>query len=103
RREDALRMIVSPTAATPLPVAGVDADGALGELLAGGDRSRMAPLEAPENFTGKLRPYQSRGAAWLRFLGTLGLGGVLADDMGLGKTVQLLAVLAEERRAGAPE
>ncbi|GAA1767474.1 DEAD/DEAH box helicase [Streptomonospora arabica] len=102
RREEALRLLVSPTAA-PLPVADVDADGALGELLSAGTDSRMAPLEPPEGFTGKLRPYQSRGAAWLRFLGELGLGAVLADDMGLGKTVQLLAVLADERRAGAAE
>ncbi|MDT0302614.1 DEAD/DEAH box helicase [Streptomonospora wellingtoniae] len=102
RREDALRLLVSPTAA-PLPLAGVDADGALGELLSAETDACMAPLEPPEGFTGKLRPYQSRGAAWLRFLGELGLGAVLADDMGLGKTVQLLAVLADERRAGNAE
>ncbi|WP_238580797.1 DEAD/DEAH box helicase [Streptomonospora alba] len=101
RREDALRMVLSPTGPAPLPVTGVDADGALGALFGGDAESRMAPLEAPEGFTGKLRPYQSRGAAWLRFLGELGLGAVLADDMGLGKTVQLLALLADERRAGA--
>ncbi|MFB9802197.1 DEAD/DEAH box helicase, partial [Streptomonospora salina] len=103
RREEALRMAVSPTGATPLPVTGVDADGHLGALLSGDAESRMAPLEAPDGFTGALRPYQSRGAAWLRFLGELGLGAVLADDMGLGKTVQLLALLADERRADAAE
>ncbi|GAB3458507.1 DEAD/DEAH box helicase [Streptomonospora sediminis] len=103
RRDEALRMIVAPGSTTPLPVTGVDADGALGQLLGGRTQEHMAPLEAPEGFTGKLRPYQSRGAAWLRFLGRLGLGAVLADDMGLGKTVQLLAVLADERRAGAAE
>ncbi|QBI54420.1 DEAD/DEAH box helicase [Streptomonospora litoralis] len=101
RREDALRMAVDPAGTTPLPVTGVDADGALGELLSGATEAHMAPLEAPEGFTGKLRPYQSRGAAWLRFLGELGLGAVLADDMGLGKTVQLLALLADERDPAA--
>ncbi|MUL40557.1 ATP-dependent helicase [Streptomonospora sp. PA3] len=103
RREEALRMAVSPVAATPLPVTGVDADGALADLLDRDADADMAPLEPPAGFTGRLRPYQRRGASWLRFLGRLGLGAVLADDMGLGKTVQLLAVLADERRPGAAE
>ncbi|MFM8894979.1 MAG: SNF2-related protein, partial [Actinomycetales bacterium] len=33
------------------------------------------------------RPYQYDGFAWLSFLRTNGLGGILADDMGLGKTL----------------
>ncbi len=37
---------------------------------------------------------------WLQFLGSAGLGGVLADDMGLGKTVQTLAHLMIEKAAG---
>ena len=37
------------------------------------------------------------GLAWLSFLESVGLGGVLADDMGLGKTVQLLALICGER------
>jgi len=45
----------------------------------------------PDGFTGELRPYQSRGVAWLAGMGDLGLGAVLADDMGLGKTVQFAA------------
>lgn len=40
--------------------------------------------------------------AWLRFLHSLGLGGVLADDMGLGKTVQLLALLAADEPGTGP-
>jgi len=48
---------------------------------------------APPGFAGELRPYQSRGVAWLQGMGELGLGAVLADDMGLGKTVQLAAYL----------
>ncbi len=79
-----------------LPVLEVTADGALGDLLAGSVERRLAPLVEPPTFQGTLRPYQRRGLAWLAFLQSLGLGGVLADDMGLGKTVQLLALLAAD-------
>ncbi|MFG1678187.1 SNF2-related protein [Micromonospora sp. NPDC049282] len=77
-----------------LPVLDVVADGALGELLAGEAERRLTPADPPPGFVGTLRPYQRRGLAWLVFLQSLGLGGILADDMGLGKTVQLLALLA---------
>ena len=83
-----------------LPVEGVEADGWLGELLATGTEHRLQPVPTPKDFDGALRPYQSRGLAWLHFLGRAGLGGVLADDMGLGKTVQLLALLAHEAGTG---
>jgi non-specific serine/threonine protein kinase len=79
-----------------LPVAGVTAEGWLGELLSGEVERRLEPLPAPAGFTGTLRPYQQRGLAWLAFLQSVGLGGILADDMGLGKTVQLLALLAAD-------
>ena len=85
-----------------LPVAGVEADGWLGELLSGRAEQRIAAVDAPDSFHGELRPYQARGLAWLDFLGRTGLGGVLADDMGLGKTVQLLALLAYEQNGGPP-
>ena len=94
------------TAAPPvetdgLPIVGVEATGWLGELLSGQTEHRLRPIEiGSEDFTGQLRPYQARGLAWLDFLGRAGLGGILADDMGLGKTVQLLALLAYERRHG---
>jgi SNF2 family DNA or RNA helicase len=86
-----------------LPVE-VRADGWLGDLLSGHADQRLAPASTPASFRGELRPYQERGLAWLAFLGSLGLGGVLADDMGLGKTIQLLALLAHERdqAAGPP-
>ncbi|GAB2942159.1 DEAD/DEAH box helicase [Micromonospora polyrhachis] len=77
-----------------LPVLSVSADGALGDLLTGQVDRQLAPVDPPASFQGTLRPYQQRGLAWLTFLESLGLGGVLADDMGLGKTVQLLALLA---------
>lgn len=56
----------------------------------------------PESFTATLRDYQQQGLAWLHFLRSHKLGGVLADDMGLGKTVQLLATL-EAARAENPD
>jgi hypothetical protein len=76
-----------------LPLAAVDADGWLGDLLSGQAGERLAPMETPEGFRGTLRPYQQRGLSWLSFLGRLGIGAILADDMGLGKTVQLLSLL----------
>ncbi|MCZ7379154.1 DEAD/DEAH box helicase [Micromonospora sp. WMMC250] len=85
-----------------LPVLEVSADGALGDLLAGAVERRLTPLEPPPSFQGTLRPYQQRGLAWLAFLRSLGLGGVLADDMGLGKTVQLLALLAGDPPEAGP-
>ncbi|RKN34789.1 DEAD/DEAH box helicase [Micromonospora musae] len=85
-----------------LPVLEVTADGALGDLLAGSVERRLTPLDPPASFRGVLRPYQRRGLAWLAFLQSLGLGGVLADDMGLGKTVQLLALLAGDPPSAGP-
>ena len=80
----------------------MEADGWLGDLLAGADDRRLQALATPDGFVGELRPYQERGLGWLAFLGDLGLGACLADDMGLGKTAQLLALLVNERarRAG---
>ncbi|MEU3019221.1 SNF2-related protein [Nocardiopsis sp. NPDC007018] len=98
-REAALRTAIGAEP-TPLPVADVVAEGPLGALLDGGVEAVPRPMGSPAGFEGTLRPYQDRGAAWLRFLGELGLGAVLADDMGLGKTVQLLALLTDERAGG---
>jgi SNF2 family DNA or RNA helicase len=53
----------------------------------------------PETVHAELRPYQQQGFEWLSFLHDAGLGGVLADDMGLGKTLQVIALIAEARRA----
>ena len=76
-----------------LELAGVEAAGPLGSLLAGDLHQRAEALPTPEAFRGELRPYQQRGLGWLVFLGQLGLGACLADDMGLGKTAQLIASL----------
>jgi SNF2 family DNA or RNA helicase len=86
-----------------LPVAAVEADGWLGDLLDGADDRRLRPMVTPDGFAGELRPYQERGLGWLAFLGDLGLGACLADDMGLGKTAQLLALLVDERNRAAGE
>ncbi|MET8092000.1 DEAD/DEAH box helicase, partial [Micromonospora sp. NPDC005220] len=100
---DLLRLGLADGEATgALPVLEVSADGALGDLLAGAVERRLTPLDPPPSFQGTLRPYQQRGLAWLAFLRSLGLGGVLADDMGLGKTVQLLALLAGDPPEAGP-
>jgi hypothetical protein len=83
-----------------LPVTAVDADGWLGDLLSGQTERSLTPLATPVSFQGKLRPYQERGLAWLSFLSSLGLGGILADDMGTGKSPTTLSLLAHEKDAG---
>ncbi|WP_414938665.1 DEAD/DEAH box helicase [Amycolatopsis sp. cmx-11-51] len=82
---------------TPLPVTEVTTDGWIDDFLAGRVQRTIAPVEPPPTFLATLRPYQSRGVAWLAFMTSIGLGACLADDMGLGKTVQLLALEAIER------
>ncbi|WP_394613373.1 DEAD/DEAH box helicase [Lentzea sp. JNUCC 0626] len=84
----------------PLPLVDVEADGWLGDLLTGRADEQLEPVDPPENFGARLRPYQQRGLAWLAFLDKIGLGACLADDMGLGKTVQLLALEALNRAQG---
>jgi len=91
---------IEPTSAD-LPIVAVEADGWLGDLLAGAEDRRLEARPTPDGFVGELRPYQERGLAWLAFLGDLGLRACLADDMGLGKTAQLLAVLVDERAGRA--
>ena len=79
----------------------VTLDAPLMELLQGGEQ-RFQSLPTPAAMQFELFPFQERGHGWLRLLGDLGLGGILADDMGLGKTVQAIAMLSSEReQAGA--
>lgn len=54
--------------------------------------SALPEPSLPEDLEVELRPYQRTGVAWLQFLKSAQLGGVLADDMGLGKTLQALCV-----------
>lgn len=53
----------------------------------------LAPVasDGVPGLTTELRPYQARGAAWMKFLTDHGFGALLADDMGLGKTIQTIA------------
>jgi SNF2 family DNA or RNA helicase len=81
----------------PLQVAGIEADGWLGDLLAGTTAQQIETVTPPDSLHAELRPYQQRGLSWLAFLSQVGLGACLADDMGLGKTLQLLALEVTER------
>ncbi len=63
------------------------------------------PLHGLRGLATPLRPYQTAGVEWLRFLCENRLGGLLCDDMGLGKTLQTLALfvsLMEEGKASEP-
>ena len=64
---------------------------------------RFRALPTPAAMTHPLFPFQERGHGWLRLLGDLGVGAILADDMGLGKTVQAIAMLASEREDAGDE
>ena len=73
-------------------------DAALDELLADAGERRYRSLPTPPGMRHDLFPFQERGHGWLRLLGDLRVGGILADDMGLGKTVQAIATLVSERQ-----
>ncbi len=84
-----------------VPVDAVGGEGWVGRLLdPEAARKEIAGFTPPRGLTGTLRPYQTRGVGWLRFLLSRGLGACLADDMGLGKTIQFLATLLVAREAG---
>lgn len=100
--EDALRMSTGehPMMAK-LPVVQFEASGVLEELINNISQNQCMELMAqPPGFLGTLRPYQTRGVAWLRFLEKWGLGACLADDMGLGKTPQLLGFMLQLKAEG---
>jgi hypothetical protein len=103
---DAVRMALGAVPDGSLEIAGIDATGWAGEMLAKlrGEMS-FEELPQPRELAGTLRPYQARGYSWLAFLQRWGLGSCLADDMGLGKTIQTLALIqryqAEQREAGS--
>jgi hypothetical protein len=79
----------------------VTLDAPLAELLESDERRfRGRATPAPMRFP--LFPFQERGHGWLRLLGDLGIGAILADDMGLGKTVQAIAMLLSEREEAEP-
>jgi SNF2-related domain/SNF2 Helicase protein/Helicase conserved C-terminal domain len=78
----------------------VTLDETLTELLTGSDQRSFRELGTPKGMRYSLFPFQERGHGWLRFLGDLGVGAILADDMGLGKTVQAIAMFVSEREDG---
>ena len=90
------------TDAAGLELGEVSLDAPLADLLQAGDH-RFRPLPTPASMRFALFPFQERGHGWLRLLGDLGVGGILADDMGLGKTVQAIAMLASEREELGPD
>ena len=75
----------------------VTLDDSLADLLSAGDARRFHPLPTPAGMSYPLFPFQERGHGWVRMLGDLGVGAILADDMGLGKTVQAIATFVSER------
>jgi hypothetical protein len=77
-------------------------DQSLDELLSGKD-ARFRPRGTPAGMRHELFPFQEKGHGWLRMLGDLGIGAILADDMGLGKTVQAIAMLVSEREEHGAE
>ena len=79
-----------------LELGSVQLDRSLDELLSGKD-ARFRPRSTPKGMRHQLFPFQEKGHGWLRMLGDLGIGAILADDMGLGKTVQAIAMLVSER------
>ena len=92
------------TSEVGLPVAEIEADGWITDLLGqlSGSES-IAPIETPSTFHGKLRPYQLKGVSWLAFLKQFGFGACLADSMGLGKTIQLITLLLHDREANTQQ
>ena len=104
-RSSACRPRRGPSAGLETDEAGVELgevrlDAALDELLADAGERRYRSLATPQGMRHDLFPFQERGHGWLRLLGDLGVGAILADDMGLGKTVQAIARSSPSARSG---
>jgi SNF2 family DNA or RNA helicase len=92
---EVMRMALGATSTTGgIAFGSVKATGWIADLLAELEgQTPFQELPVPDQFHGRLRPYQVRGYSWLSFLRQWGLGACLADDMGLGKTPQTLALI----------
>ncbi len=103
--EDALHFSTGDTKTIArLPVVNFEASGILQELINNlTNNQNLKLLPTPQDFQGKLRPYQIKGFSWLSFLEQWGLGACLADDMGLGKTIQLIAFILKLKAEKALE
>lgn len=96
-RLDAPRL-VELADATRWQFKGIDAVQQLAQRLQ--TASGVEPVAPPPSFQGALRDYQRQGLAWLQYLRSHELSGILADDMGLGKTAQAIAHLLLEKEGG---
>lgn len=108
RREGGVVDLVRAVSGVETDDAGVELgtvtlDDALADLLTASDEREFRALGTPAGMRHSLFSFQERGHGWLRFLGDLGVGTILADDMGLGKTVQAIAMLVSEREANPPD
>ena len=65
----------------------------LKEFIIKQEKNNPIFLNVPDEFIGKLRPYQFDGYKWLLGMSQLKFGICLADDMGLGKTIEILSFL----------
>jgi hypothetical protein len=75
-------------------IAEVIGEGSVAQAMASlrdGAGGAVEQIDPPVGLAGELRPYQSRGLAWLKSVNDTGFGACLADDMGLGKTIQALS------------
>lgn len=54
-----------------------------------------AEFRVPSEIKAELRPYQTEGFRWMRFMQKNRYGACLADDMGLGKTLQIITLLTK--------
>ncbi|MCL2840344.1 MAG: DEAD/DEAH box helicase [Defluviitaleaceae bacterium] len=73
-------------------------DEAFESLLSHFQDNTALGFKVPKGLVNILRKYQKTGYIWLKTLSHYGFGGILADDMGLGKTLQIIALLASERK-----
>lgn len=62
------------------------------EFYEGFNRLPQEKLKVPA-LKATLRPYQTEGIKWIKYLYDNNLNGCLADDMGLGKTLQTIGML----------
>ncbi|TPV96804.1 MAG: DEAD/DEAH box helicase [Myxococcales bacterium FL481] len=98
---------VSPFAAADLAELAEALDQPAPSALAGlraivDDFAGVPEATLPADLNAELRDYQRSGVAWLTFLRSVGMGGLLADDMGLGKTLQALCVVETPSLVVAP-
>ena len=61
------------------------------------DLKPVEPLPPLGGMRSSLRPYQTTGVDWIRFLFENRFGGLLCDDMGLGKTHEVMAFMVALR------